>query len=147
MRIDESRVFIFQFDTTDMGGVTFPMRAQSREEAADQLQKCLMRIQSELAMEFPRVAAESTTAGTPISSIQAMSDVPDGLSGVLLERIDVLMRDLGGSELAGEAKAKTIKNWTELEFVQENYAKIVHELELVVSGAKVIAPPVKDKKK
>lgn len=142
MRIDESIVFVFQFDTNDMGGVTFPMRAKTREEAADNLQKCLMRIQSELAMEFPKTSpAVSTNTSGPLPVAAA-----DGLSDILLERIDALLGTLGASGLNTEAKAATVKKWTELDFTPANYAQIVHAFELIASGGKDVEPP-KPKKK
>lgn len=121
------------------GGCSFPIRAESREQAVQILQNCLGRFNAELAMEFPRVAG-SAPSGPAVD----LTTATDGLSGILLERIDTLMKALGGGELVDEAKAKTIKLWTELEFTPDNYASIVHELELFASGAKeIVAKPKK----
>lgn len=148
MRIEENKVFLFNFDSAEMcGGCSFPIRANSREEAVQILQSCLGRFNAELSMEFPRVST-ATMAGasdTPHADMIMPLDAADGLTGVLLERIDSLMKDLGGGELIGDARAKTIHNWTELDFAPANYASIIHELELITSGAKEL--PIKGKKK
>lgn len=141
MRIEENKVFLFNFESAEMGGgCSFPIRANSREEAVQTLQKCLSRFNTELSMEFPRVSTPTVVQPESIPL-----DASSGLEGVLLERIDSLMKDLGGGELKSAAKAQTIKNWTEMDFVPENYSKIIHEFELFASGAKTV--PVQPKKK
>lgn len=145
MRIDESRVFVFQFDTSDMGGVTFPMRAAGREEAAHSLQQCLSRMQAELAMEFPKVSKGTSTPATGSTNEVQVGQGAAGLADILSERIDTLMESLSGGNLLAEAKAKTIKLWTDLDFEEKNFAGIITELELIASGQKKI--PAKDKKK
>ena len=150
MRIDESRVFVFQFDTTQMGGVTFPLRAESREEAAEELQKVLARIQTELAMEFPKVAkpinSGSEGQGIPVGKSDGENNAPSGVPFDVLEmRIDTLMSDLGAKDLTLEAKTKTIEDWTGKLYATQNYADIIKELELIASGQKDIQPKGKKK--
>lgn len=159
MRIEENRVFLFTFDTGEMGNIAIPVRGESREEGAQKLKEMFGRMQIELATEFPQVSSVDFYSKSPMNkesllqpgAVQPLPEgavlahAPDGLSGILLERIDTLMKDLGGGELVGEAKAKTIHTWTELDFVPVNYGAIVHELELFASGAKEV--PVKGKKK
>lgn len=157
MRIEENKVFLFNFESAEMGGgCSFPIRANSREEAVAILQKCLGRFNMELSMEFPRIAAGSTLAADMLSSGQVVPVpdsasgtevpmIPSSLDGVLIERISKLMNDLGGGELQGEALADTIKNWTELDYVPANYAKIVPELEKILGGQKEVKPKGKSK--
>lgn len=146
MRLEENKVYVFSFDSSEMGGgCSFPIRASSREEASDVLQKCLSRFQTELAMEFPRIGAPA-----PSSSVNVPQDAgfsaPAGIPPEVLEmRIDTLLKDLGGAGLTATAKAETIKNWTELDYTVDNFPKIITELELLASGQKEV--PVKPKKK
>lgn len=142
MRIEENKVYMFTFDTGEMGNIAIPIRAESREQAATNLQNMFARMQTELAMEFPKVSvpAGELGQGNPVPVTSA-----EGLSEILIERIDKLMTDLGGGALATKAKAETIKNWTDLKFSPENYSAIVKELELIVSGQKEV--PVKGKDK
>ncbi len=132
------------------GGCSFPIRAASREEAVQILQKCLGRFNMELSMEFPKTVPMANMAGASEAlgaDLSTQPGVPGSLDDVLIERIDTLMTTLGGGGLADDVKAKTIKNWTELEFAPQNLAKIVHELELFASGAKTVPPPTQSKKK
>ena len=122
MRMSEERVFLFTFQT-DAGDISIPIRAQSSAEAGDKMQKMLSRIQTELALEFPK-----------IQSAPAVDTLPISLNGpippeVLEMRLDTLMGDLGGAHLVGKAKAKTIKDWTGLELKEENYIAIITKLE------------------
>lgn len=148
MRIEENRVFVFNFDSAEMGGgCSFPIRAASREEAVLVLQRCLGRFNMELSMEFPKTSPSilETIADIADDLISPPVSSSEGLSDVLLERIDSLMKDLGGGDLIDEAKAKTIKLWTEFEYSPQNFAAIVHALELIASGAK--KAPIQAKKK
>lgn len=144
MRIEENKVFLFNFESAEMGGgCSFPIRANSREEAVEILQKCLGRFNMELSLEFPRVAPTSGVAtGNGLADVPV---VPSSLDGVLVERIDKLMNDLGGGDLQGAAKAETIKNWTELDYIPANYSKIVPELEKILGGQKEVKPKGKSK--
>lgn len=146
MKIEENRVYVFQFDAQEMGGgCSFPMRGETREAAVEALQKCLGRFQTELAMEFPKVSGPSLSAPASFMGEQvANSASPEGIPPEVLEmRIDTLLADLGGKDLAGIAKAETIKLWTGNELTPVNYAKIITELELIASGQKEITPKKK----
>lgn len=152
MRIEENRVFLFTFDTGEMGNIAIPVRGESREDAASRLQGMFGRMQTELAMEFPKVSSAAIGIGATIApgSVIPMPDdavfAPGGIPTEVLElRIDTLMETLGAKELQPAAKATTIKNWTGHDFVPVNYPQIVNELELIASGAKDV--PVKSKKK
>lgn len=146
MRVEENKVYVFTFNTGEHGDLSIPVRGESHEVAAHKLQEMFARMQTELAMEFPKtVKASGVPAGTERPELP--ENAADGLSDILIERIDSLLAGLGGEELVGDAKAKTIENWTELKFTPDNYAKIVHELELIASGAKVIPSPTSKPKK
>lgn len=143
MHISENKVFIFKFPY-EGGDITIPVPAESREQAVEKFQKWLNSVQMELAMEFPKTSVNTIApagASTPVMPL----DAEDGLSEILLDRIDNLLITRGGKDLKDAAKAETIKNWTELEFVPANYSKIVNELEMIASGAKEV--PAKPKKK
>lgn len=140
MRIDQQNVFLFTFDTGEMGHVQIPVTAEDRPAAADKLQNIFSKMQTELAMEFPKIAVPS------MAIENALPPIPTGgLGDILIERIGTLMDSLGGAALTEEGKAVTIKNWTDLEYIPANYSKIVTDLELIQSGKKDI--PVKAKKK
>lgn len=146
MRIEENKVFLFNFESAEMGGgCSFPIRANSREEAVAILQKCLGRFNMELSMEFPRLVPDEAAMVKELSGLNDMPSIPSSLDGVLIERISKLMNDLGGGELQGEALAETIKNWTELDYIPANYAKIVPELEKILGGQKDVKPKGKSK--
>lgn len=152
MRIDENKVYMFTFETGEMGNLAIPVRAMSREEAAETLQKMLNKMQVEIAMEFPREKGEPG----PDRNIKQVDvpAVPGGIpSEVIQSRIETLMKSLGAvlvtkdtPGLTPEAFSSTIKQWTEMDYTPANYAKIAVELELIASGQKEIAPP-KPKKK
>lgn len=138
MRIEENRVFVFTFNTGDHGDLSIPVRGDSRESASQALMSMFARMQTELAMESPK-----TSPSPSIPESGAISSA-DGLESIVLDRINVLMADLGGADLKGAALAETIKNWTDLAFEPANYSSIVHELELIASGQKQV--PKKSKK-
>lgn len=146
MRIEENKVFLFNFESAEMGGgCSFPIRANTREEAVEILQKCLGRFNMELSMEFPRITPGQVQPLPEGAVIADLPGIPSNLDGVLVERINKLMKDLGGGELQGEALAETIKNWTELDYIPANYAKIVPELEKILGGQKEVKPKGKSK--
>lgn len=139
MDIREERVFLFKF-TTDAGDVQFPVRAQTKEEAADTMQKMLSRIQTEIAMEFPKMMVTPTV--DPIHHPALASVVPPE---VLEMRIDTLLGDMGAGQLKGKAKSETIQLWTGLENTEANYTGIVTALEEIKTGVREI--PTKNGKK
>lgn len=136
MRLDETRVYLFTFKT-DQGDVQFPMRSETREEAVEKMQQTLSRMQVELSMDFPKVY---NVLATPVVETLHYSQVP---AEVLELRINTLLADMGAGELQGKAKADTIKQWTDLPFKEENYTKIITELELIKTGQKEV--PLKKK--
>lgn len=150
MRIEENRVYMFTFDTGEMGHLQIPVRGENKEQAVDALQRLLGRIQSELSMEFPRISPDVIAPGAAEQvSAAGIGIVP---AEVLELRIDTLLSDMGGASLTDAGKAETIKNWTKLAFKPENYPSIITELELIASGQKEVEPaaPVsvpKEKKK
>ena len=144
MRLDETRVWLFTFKT-DQGDVQFPMRAETREQAGDQMQKTLQRMQAELAMDFPKTqpAMELNIPSDMLTPTVALN-VPTSIPPEVLElRIDTLLGDMGAGALKGKAKADTIKAWTTYDFNENNYTAIITELELIQSGQKEI--PAKKK--
>lgn len=148
MQWQEEKIFLFKFQT-DAGDVQFPVRAQTKEEAADTMQKMLSRIQTEIAMEFPKVVnqdfispAGRFVSGKELDKIAGISPIPPE---VLEMRIDTLMLDLGGGQLKGKAKDQTIELWTGLENVEANYTGIVTALEEIKTGVREI--PTKNGKK
>lgn len=145
MRIEENRVYMFTFETGEMGNLAIPIRGESREEAATKLQAMFGRMQTELAMEFPKVSPGAVELGGISTTLEPSLSASEGLSAILEERIDKLLADLGGASLVGKAKAETIKNWTELDYTPENYAAIVKDLELIASGQKEVPPKGKKK--
>lgn len=137
MQWQEEKIFLFKFQT-DAGDVQFPVRAQTKEEAADTMQKMLSRIQTEIAMEFPKIFVTPTV--DVIHHPALASIVPPE---VLEMRIDTLMLDLGGGQLKGKAKDQTIELWTGLENTEANYTGIVTALEEIKTGVREI--PTKKK--
>ena len=138
MRLDETRVWLFTFKT-DQGDVQFPMRAETREQAGDQMQKTLQRMIAELAMDFPK-----TQPTIEIPTPEPILNVPTIVPPEVLElRIDTLLGDMGAGALKGKAKADTIKLWTGFDFNEANYTSIITELELLRTGQKEI--PAKKK--
>lgn len=145
MRIEENKVFLFTFDTGEMGNLSIPVRGEDRADAANKLQTIFGRMQTELALEFPKVAPQASVAAQGVGSMEhPMAGIIP--SEVLEMRIDTLLGDLGATGLTDSAKAQTIKNWTELEFVPDNYAAIITKLERLASGAEEVPAP-KGKKK
>jgi hypothetical protein len=137
MRIEENKVYMFTF-ATEHGDIAIPVRGESQSDAADKLQQMFSKFQIEIAMEVPKVSnthnleveqQKAVSAGLPLSAIPAE---------VLEMRIDVLLSDLGAGQLKGKAKFDIIKKWTNYEVIEENYPKIITELELIQSGTKEI---------
>lgn len=143
MQWQEEKIFLFKFQT-DAGDVQFPVRAQTKEEAADTMQKMLSRIQTEIAMEFPKViprgGLEMLAQDAP--GIKVLSSIPPE---VLEMRIDTLLGDMGAGQLKGKAKDQTIELWTGLENIEANYTGIVTALEEIKTGVREI--PTKNGKK
>lgn len=135
MRIEQNSVFMFTFETTG-GNLAIPVAGQTREEAAEKLKGMLSKIMQELAMEFPKIAPVPTTISNSEIGIS-------GLTEIAKDRIEGLLAQLGGNNLNESAKSETLKNWTGLDFIPTNYAKIVNELELIASGQKKVEPPKK----
>lgn len=133
MRLDEQKVFLFTFHT-DQGDVQFPMRAETREEAADKMQKTLQRMQAEVSIDFPRVARVQPAQEDEKTDTSSLVVPPE----VLVMRIETLLSDLGANELTEKAKAETIKNWTGFPFERTNYTQIINELQLILTGQKEI---------
>jgi len=126
MRIDETKVFLFSFKT-DEGDVQFPMRASSREEAGDKMLKTLQKMQVELSMDFPKTQMEK--------KVEEILKEPISIPPEVLEmRIDTLLGDMGAGQLKGKSKSETIKKWTDFDFVEANYTKIIEQLELIQAG-------------
>lgn len=132
MELREEKVYLFRFQT-DAGDIQFPIRAQSKEEAADMIQKMLSRIQTEVAMEFPKVMK-------PVNQEQqSISNMPSAIPAEVLElKMDTLLSDMGATGLKDKAKAETVKLWTGFDLKEENYVKIITELELLKSGQKEV---------
>lgn len=132
MELREEKVYLFRFQT-DAGDIQFPIRAQSKEEAADMIQKMLSRIQTEVAMEFPKIMK-------PVNQEQqSISNMPSAIPAEVLElKMDTLLSDMGAAGLKDKAKAETVKLWTGFDLKEENYVKIITELELLKSGQKEV---------
>lgn len=141
MQIEENKVFIFKFpyQQTDF---TIPVRANTKEEAADILQKWLSGVQTEIAMEFPKVLRPGSVMPMPEGAI--IAPMPPAIPPDILElRIDTLLYDLGASQLKGKAKDDTIKLWTGFDNKEEYYTSIISELEKIQTRTKEI--PTKKK--
>lgn len=144
MQWQEEKIFLFKFQT-DAGDVQFPVRAQTKEEAADTMQKMLSRIQTEIAMEFPKMMNVGNKP-LQVEDTKAFLGLQKGIGippEVLEMRIDTLMLDLGGGQLKGKAKDQTIELWTGLENTEANYTGIVTALEEIKTGVREI--PTKKK--
>lgn len=143
MQWQEEKIFLFKFQT-DAGDVQFPVRAQTKEEAADTMQKMLSRIQTEIAMEFPKMAKGEIMVSNELAydahKVLGVSPIPPE---VLEMRIDTLLGDMGAGQLKGKAKDQTIELWTGLENVEANYTSIVTALEEIKTGIREI--PTKKK--
>lgn len=139
MDIREEKVYVFKFpyQQTDF---TIPVRAENKQEAVDILQKWLSGVQTDLAIEFPKVFVTPTV--DPMHHPALASIVPPE---VLEMRIDTLMLDLGGGQLKGKAKDQTIELWTGLTNHEVNYTGIVTALEEIKTGVREI--PTKNGKK
>lgn len=141
MRVDETKVFLFSFKT-DQGDVQFPMRAETREEAGEKMQKTLQRMSVELAVDFPKIGSPQGLAAKEPEVIAPT--VPSSIPPEVLEmRIDTLLGDMGAGELRGKAKADTVFTWTGHKFEEANYTHIITELELIKTGQKEV--PAKKK--
>lgn len=138
MEISENRIYLFKFQT-DAGEVSFPVRADSREDAGQRIQNMFERMQIELSIEFPKVVPSTISRNEASSS----SVIPPE---VLELRIDTLLGDMGAGTLQDKAKADTIKLWTDHEYTPANYVKIIDELLLIKSGKKEIPSKVKKEK-
>lgn len=149
MYIEENKVYLFKFRTDD-GEIAIPQRAETQEEAVRKIQGLFARMQTELAMDFPQVKEPSVVdhmvaALASGSGTMPVSPVP---IEVLEMRLDTLLDDLGAGNLTLAAKAQTVENWTGIKYREDNYPKIITELELIKSGAKEIpSPPAKKEKK
>ena len=107
------------------------------------MQKMLSRIQTEIAMEFPKMMV-STSPKIDISGIAPgnIVQIPSTVPPEVLElRLDTLLADMGGGQLKGKAKDDTIKLWTGYDNTVENYTHIITELELLKTGQKEL--PIK----
>lgn len=142
MRIEENKVYVFTFNTGEHGDLSIPVRGESREQAAQNLQDMFARMQTELAMEFPKTQAGPLAKQAEEPVMTAAGGIP---FDVLEMRIDTLLGDLGAKGLEGEARATTIKEWTGIDFAPGNFTAIITDLELIASGQKEV--PVKSKKK
>lgn len=141
MQIEENKVYLFKFRTDD-GDIVIPMRAQDKEEAVRKMQSVLSRFQTEMALDFPIVKAAPTADDGEVPSVGLpQASIP---SEVLEMRIDTLLLDMGAGNLANEAKAITVKNFTGLDYIPKNYPQIVNELELIKTGQKEV--PIKKPK-
>lgn len=144
MRIDEEKVYIFKFpyQQTDF---TIPVRAENKQEAVDILQKWLSGVQTELAMEFPKMSKSLTELNlNSAAEQQKLSNMPSIIPPEVLEmRIDTLLGDMGAGQLKGKAKDQTIELWTGLENIEANYTGIVTALEEIKTGVREI--PTKKK--
>lgn len=137
MELREEKVYLFRFQT-DAGDIQFPIRAQSKEEAADMIQKMLSRIQTEVAMEFPKVIPTSnTTLNLEDRGVKVFSTNPVPPE-VLELKMDTLLSDMGAAGLKDKPKAETVKLWTGFDLKEENYVKIITELELLKTGQKEV---------
>lgn len=144
MDIREEKVYVFKFpyQQTDF---TIPVRAENKQEAVDILQKWLSGVQTELAMEFPKVFVDNTPPeATKVSD--AMGNITHVIPAEVLEmRIDTLLGDMGAAQLKGKAKDQTIELWTGLANTEANYTGIVTALEEIKTGVREI--PTKNDKK
>lgn len=147
MNISENKVYVFKF-AYENSDITLPVPADSKEEAVQKLQKWMSRVQTEMAMEFPR------TVPADVAKVQAQplamhGAVPDE---VLEMRIDTLLGDLGvqgAALMTREAKAAQVKHWVQLDFVSQNYGEIIKKLEvmLVNLNSEETETPIAPKKK
>lgn len=137
MDLREEKVYLFRFQT-DAGDIQFPIRAQTKEEAADMIQKMLSRIQTEVAMEFPKIYVDKTPKESTKVADQ-LGNITHVIPAEVLEmRLNTLLLDMGAGELKEKAKAETVKLWTGFDLTEENYTKIITELELLKTGQKEI---------
>lgn len=134
MQIDESRMFVFRFpyESTELA---IPVRANSREEAGEKLQKVLSGIQTDLAMEFPKV---HPTIASIVSSPSLNGEMPALVQEL---KIETLMKDMGFTGITDIEKATTIKKWTGLDYMPNNFNAILAALEHLKN------PPPADEKK
>lgn len=144
MQIFEKKVWIFEFPY-EQTTLSIPVKAESKEEAVNILQSLFSKIQTELAMSFPKVqSVPMSPIIEPVEQPNETMNVPSPIPAEVLElRIDTLIADMGASQLKGKAKADTIKQWTGYDFNEANYTHIITELELIKTGQKEV--PVKKK--
>jgi len=145
MIIDEQKVYVFKFPYQN-SDFTIPVKAESKQEAVDILQKWLSGVQTDLAIEFPKMAQvimDKIIDVEPKTSIHTISTVPPE---VLELRMDTLLADMGGGQLKGKAKDDTIKLWTGYDNTVENYTHIITELELLKTGQKEVPTKQNGKK-
>ena len=148
MQIDEQRVYVFKFPYQN-SDFTIPVKAETKQEAVDILQKWLSGVQTDLAIEFPKITPNTTldTDGKPVNIGNPPMFVGSSIPPEVLElRLDTLLADMGGGQLKGKAKDETIKLWTGYDLIPENYTHIITELELLKTGVKEIPTKQNGKK-
>lgn len=132
MRIEENRVFEFKFPYYG-AEISIPIRAQSRDEAAEELKKHIQSWMMELAMEFPKAAPDVTPTSAAPSGATPKSDpaVPSAIPTYALELdIEQLIKDLMPVKKPKGANTldKLVKDWTGFAYSPENYPAIIEEL-------------------
>lgn len=140
MRIEENKIFEFKFPYYG-NEISIPIRAQSRELAAEELKNHITSWMMDLAMEFPKTApVESTPQGAVPSGDTGTSNVkpPEvNVPSYALELdIEQLVREI--MPIKKPAGANTIdvlvKKWTGFKYSTENYPAIIEELKKVKAG-------------
>lgn len=140
MRIEENKIFEFKFPYYG-AEITIPIRAQSREEAAEELRKHIQSWMTELAMEFPKTApAESPKAGmvnmdpNPLPEIALPGSIVPSYA-LELDIEELVKQIMPMKKPAGANTVNTlVKKWTGFVYSPENYPAIIEELKKVKAG-------------
>lgn len=133
MRIDETKIFEFRFPFYQ-GELCVPIRANTREEAVEQLKGHLNNMMVDLAAEFPKAApAEAAPSGAAPSGEKPPVVEPPRreIPTYALELdIETLVKELMPIKKPKGAQTieKLVKDWTGFAYAPENYAVIIEEM-------------------
>lgn len=138
MRIEETKIFEFKFPFYG-GELSVPIRALSREEAAETLKSQLNTMMIDLASEFPKAASgDLTPPDAGVSPTKVIDAPPATIPTFALELdIETLIKELMPIKKPKGANGigKLVKDWTGFEYAPENYPAIIEGLRKMKADA------------
>ena len=122
MKIFENKSFTFSFPFMGMSEMTCHVPAQSKEEAVNLLKKWFRDTLTDMSIEFPEV--EIKKSSYPSGTVIQMDFSP-----VQREKIGDLIKQLTTYFLPENSFQETVKKFSDLEAIPENYSLIVANME------------------